>query len=255
MASDAASIEVVARPNVLVLNPSSTAVVVVDMQNDFAAPQGMFGRAGVPLGGIQAVIVPTRRVLDAARDAGILVVYLTMQYDAELSKLGSASAPNRLRHMLLGVGEDVTAPDGTHSRVLVGGTWNTKIIDDLAPEPTDLVVAKHRYSGFFETDLDELLREHDISSLIFTGCTTSVCVESTLRDAFYRDYQCLLLTDCCAEAIGGDEPRTNHQATVAVIEALFGWTAESSDLLNALSGVAASRRPDRRSSSASVSGL
>lgn len=86
----------------------------------------MFGRAGIPLEGIQAVVEPTRRVLDgardAARDAGILVVYLTMQYDAELSKLGSVSAPNRLRHMLMGVGQDVAAPDGTHSRVLVSGT-------------------------------------------------------------------------------------------------------------------------------------
>lgn len=80
-----------------------------------------------------------------------------------------------------------------------------------------------------------------------------MCVESTLRDAFYRDYQCLLLTDCCSEAIGASEPRTNHQATLTVIEALFGWTAESADLLTALSGVAASVRPDRRSPSASLS--
>ncbi|MCU1367725.1 MAG: rutB 1, partial [Ilumatobacteraceae bacterium] len=66
------------------------------------------------------------------------------------------------------------------------------------------------YSGFFETELDELLREREFSSLIFTGCTTSVCVESTLRDAFYRDYRCLLFTDCCGEANGSNELRTNH---------------------------------------------
>lgn len=239
MSQNAASVEVRARPDDFTLSPRSTAVIVVDMQHDFADPQGMFGRAGIPLEGIQAVVEPTRRVLDAARDAGILVVYLTMQYDADLSKLGSASAPNRRRHMLMGVGDDVTAPDGSASRVLVSGTWNTRILDELAPHPTDLVVAKHRYSGFFETELDQLLRERGIGSLIFTGCTTSVCVESTLRDAFYRDYQCLLLTDCCAEAIGSTEPRTNHQATLTVIEALFGWTTESADLLIALSGSAA----------------
>lgn len=234
MSPAAELIEVVARPKAFCLNARSTAVIVVDMQHDFAAPQGMFGRAGIPLDGIQAVVEPTQRVLEAARNAGILVVYLTMQYDEDLANLGTASAPNRLRHMLMGVGQDVDAPDGTRSRVLVSGTWNTKILDELAPHPTDLVVAKHRYSGFFETDLDQLLRERDITSLIFTGCTTSVCVESTLRDAFYRDYQCLLLTDCCAEAIGSNEPRTNHQATLTVIEALFGWTAESADLLTAL---------------------
>ena len=252
MSSDAESIEVVARPSVYGLNPRSTAVIVVDMQHDFAAPQGMFGRAGIPLDGIQAVVEPTRRVLDAARNAGVLVVYLTMQYDENLSKLGSAFAPNRIRHMLMGVGQDVAAPDGTRSRVLVSGTWNTKILDELTPHPADLIVAKHRYSGFFETELDEQLRERDITSLIFTGCTTSVCVESTLRDAFYRDYQCLLLTDCCAEAIGSNEPRTNHQATLTVIEALFGWTGESADLLTALSGADATGDSDRRSSSATA---
>jgi ureidoacrylate peracid hydrolase len=71
------------------------------------------------------------------------------------------------------------------------------------------------------------LRERGITTLIFTGCTTSVCVESTLRDAFYRDYRCLLLTDCCAEAIGSEQARTNHDASLTVIEALFGWTAQS----------------------------
>ena len=93
------------------------------------------------------------------------------------------------------------------------------------------MIAKHRYSGFFETDLDEVLRSRGITSLIFTGCTTSVCVESTLRDAFYRDYRCLLLTDCCAEAVGGDQERTNHDASLTVIEALFGWTTESDHLI------------------------
>lgn len=240
MSSAASSIEVVARPNAFGLNPRNTAVIVVDMQHDFAAPQGMFGRAGIPLEGIRAVVAPTRRVLDAARQSGVLVVYLTMQFDENLSNMGPATAPNRLRHMLMGVGQDVDAPDGTHSRVLVSGTWNTKIIDELAPHPTDLVVPKHRYSGFFETDLDELLRQRDITSLIFTGCTTSVCVESTLRDAFYRDYQCLLLTDCCAEAVGSDEPRTNHQASLTVIEALFGWTTESTHFITALSSAGVS---------------
>jgi ureidoacrylate peracid hydrolase len=73
-----------------------------------------------------------------------------------------------------------------------------------------------------------------VTSLVFTGCTTSVCVESTLRDAFYRDYQCLLLADCCAEAIGSDQARTNHDATLTVIEALFGWTAGSEQFIDAL---------------------
>ena len=126
-----------------------------------------------------------------ARAADILVVYLALQFNADLSDLGTASAPNRTRHLALGVGQSVDAPDGSSSRVLVSDTWNTKIIDELAPHSGDVVIPKHRYSGFFETDLDTVLRERGITSLIFTGCTTSVCVESTLRDAFYRDYRCL----------------------------------------------------------------
>lgn len=237
VATRAAPVEVEARPGSFSLDPASTAVIVVDMQHDFADPHGMFGRAGIPLDGIQAVVEPTRRVLDAARRAGVLVVYLAMQFDEDLSNLGSATAPNRLRHLMMGVGQEVAAPDGTQSRVLVSGTWNTRIIEALAPRAADLVVPKHRYSGFFETNLHDLLRERNITSLIFTGCTTSVCVESTLRDAFYRDYQCLLLTDCCAEAIGSAASRTNHEASITVIEALFGWTTESAAVHDALSNV------------------
>jgi len=229
-------VEVQARPGGFGFVPGATAVIVVDMQHDFAAPEGMFGRAGIPLDGIRQVVEPTRRVLDAAREAGILVVYLTMQFKDDLSDLGSATAPNRTRHLAMGVGEQVDAPDQSRSRVLVEGTWNTRIIDELAPRSGDVVMAKHRYSGFFETDLDAVLRERGIASLIFTGCTTSVCVESTLRDAFYRDYQCLLLTDCCAEAIGSDQARTNHDASLTVIEALFGWTTHSEQFLSSLQG-------------------
>jgi ureidoacrylate peracid hydrolase len=237
MTSEVESVVVVeARPGTFELNPRSTAVIVVDMQHDFAAPEGMFGRAGIPLDGIRSVIEPTQRVLEVAREAGILVVYLAMQFNEDLANLGTANAPNRLRHLAMGVGQPIEAPDGTSSRVLVRDTWNTKIVDELAPQSGDLVVTKHRYSGFFETDLDDVLRRRAITSLIFTGCTTSVCVESTLRDAFYRDYQCLLLTDCCAEAIGSNQQRTNHDATLTVIEALFGWTTESDRLITSVTG-------------------
>jgi len=227
-------VEIAARPAPFSFAPATTAVIVVDMQHDFASPEGMFGRAGIPLDGIRAVVEPTRRVLAAARAAGILVVYLTMGFADDLADLGLPDAPNRERHRALGVGRAAFAPDGAASRVLVRGTWNTAIIDELAPSADDVVVSKHRYSGFFETKLDAVLRQHDIRTLVFTGCTTSVCVESTLRDGFYRDYRCLLLRDCCAEAIGGDEARTNHDATLTVIEALFGWTASSPAFLAAV---------------------
>ena len=228
-------VSIPARPSTFELNPLSSAVIVVDMQHDFAAPQGFFARAGIPVDGIGAVVEPTRRVLDAARRHGVLIVYLVMQFREDLSDAGPADAPNRMRHLALGVGQPVVAPDGTSSRVLIRDTWNTKIIDELTPQHNDVIVPKHRYSGFFETNLDSVLRERGITSLVFTGCTTSVCVESTLRDAFYRDYHCLLLTDCCAEPIGSDKSRTNHEASLTVIERLFGWTTHSSDFVESIS--------------------
>jgi nicotinamidase-related amidase len=162
----------------------------------------MFARAGIPISDIAAVVNPIAEVLDAARRAGMTVIYLTMQFEPDLSDAGAPDAPNFLKHKPLGVGEFVTAPDGRESRTLVKGTWGTEILPELTPEDGDIVVAKHRYSGFFDTELDAILREHGIDSLAFTGCTTSVCVDSTLRDAFYRDYRCLLLSDCPASRSG-----------------------------------------------------
>ncbi|MDQ3548677.1 MAG: cysteine hydrolase [Chloroflexota bacterium] len=204
------------------------------MQNDFGAEGGMFARAGIPIGGIKAVVEPTARVLAAARRSGMSVVYLKMEFSADLSNAGGTDAPNLIKHLALGVGELVAAPDGRESRVLIEDTWCTDILPALAPEAGDIIVSKHRYSGFFETNLDAILRERGITSLVFTGCTTSVCVEATLRDAFYRDYCCLLLSDCTAEPLGSQFSRGNHDASLLTIEALFGWVTDSASLLQAL---------------------
>lgn len=210
------------------------AVVVVDMTNDFGAVGGMFHRAGLDISGIQAAIAPTARVLEGARRAGIPVVYLSMAFSADLSDIGPVGAPNRDRHLFFGVGQSTHAPDGTESRVLIRDTWNTEVVPGLTPEHDDAVVYKHRFSGFFETELDNLLRSLGATDLIFTGCTTSVCVESTLRDAMFRDYRCLLLEDCTAEPIGHGLTRSNHDASLLVIETLFGWVSSSTDLIAAL---------------------
>jgi ureidoacrylate peracid hydrolase len=223
-----------ARATPFALDPSRTAVIVVDMQNDFGSEGGMFARGGVPVDAIQAAVEPTARVLAAARRAGMKVVYLKMQFEPDLSNAGSPDAPNRRRHVAFGVGAAVAAPDGSESRVLIRDTWNTDIVDELVPEEGDVIVPKHRFSGFFETELDDLLKAQGIEYLVFTGCTTSVCVESTLRDAFFRDYKCLLLSDCTAEPVGSELPRTNYEATLTLVERFFGWVTESRVLLEAL---------------------
>lgn len=223
-----------AQPESITIDPARTAVIVVDMQNDFGAEGGMFARAGIDIAPIRGVLGPIREVLTAARRSAITVVYLKMAFRPDLSDAGPPDTPTWLKHLPLGVGATVTAPDGSESRVLIRDTWNTDIVDELAPEPGDIVLYKHRYSGFYETDLDSKLRRLGIQSLIFTGCTTSVCVESTLRDAVFRDYHCLLLEDCTAEPVGNDLPRTNHDASILVVQALFGRTTRSVDLLTAL---------------------
>jgi ureidoacrylate peracid hydrolase len=228
------AVDVEARPGPIVVDPCATAIVVVDMQNDFAAPGGMFDRAGIPIDGIQAIVEPIRLVLDAGRAAGMPAVFLKMQFVADLSDAGPPDAPNRIKHRPLHIGERMQTPGGVTGQILVEGTWNTEIVAALTPQPDDLIVSKHRYSGFYETDLDGLLRAAGIHTLIFTGATTSVCVESTLRDAFYRDYRCLLLSDCTAEPIGSQLSRSNHDASLLVIETLFGWVCDSPSLLAAL---------------------
>ena len=222
-----------AQPEAFSCDPRSTAVVVVDMQNDFGSRGGMFDRAGVPIQGIAAVTPNIARVLEAARAAGLLVVYIKMGFLPDLSNLGPEDAPNRLRHAPFGVGEQVTHDDRTW-RILIRGGWGAEVVDALEPEKGDLEVWKHRYSAFFETELHDLLQVHRIRSLIVTGCTTSVCVDSTVRDASFRDYRCLVLADCVAEPIASDAVRTNHEASLLTFEMLFGWTAWTNTFVQAI---------------------
>jgi ureidoacrylate peracid hydrolase len=234
MTSSSSRIAVSAKPDTVALDPSHTAVIVVDMQNDFGSEGGMFALAGVDISGIRNAIAPTARVLSVARRAGLPVVYLKMGFRPDLSDAGGLQAPNWIKHRPLRAGEVTMAPDGTASRILIRDTWNTEIVPELTPEPGDTVIYKHRFSGFFETELDQVLRSRSITSLIFTGCTTSVCVESTIRDAMFRDYTCLLLEDCTAEPIGSGLSRSNHDASLLAIQLLVGWVSNSNELIKTL---------------------
>ena len=224
-----------AKPQAVQVDIATCAVIVIDMQNDFGAEGGMFHRAGIDISMIKRAVEPTGKVLTAARSAGIPVIYLKMAYKADLSDVGPVDSPNNARHKRMGVGSVVQAPNGGESRILVRDTWNTDIISELTPEAADVVLDKHRFSGFFETELDAILRRLGIKHLIVTGCTTSICVESTIRDAMFRDYSCVLLEDCTGEPIGYDQQRTNHDASLLTIQILFGWTSSSEEFIGAVS--------------------
>jgi ureidoacrylate peracid hydrolase len=227
-------IRIDAKPEPIAMDSAKAAVTVVDMQNDFAAKGGIFDRAGVDISGAEKAIGPTEKVLAAARRAGVKIVYLKMGFRPDLSDLGAPDSPNRVRHLQFGVGQTVSAPDGTESRMLIRDTWNTEIVPELKPQADDIVIYKHRFSGFYQTDLDTILKKLGIKYLIVTGVTTSVCVESTVRDAMFRDYLCVLLADCMSEPIGYDQPRSNHEASLLTVQALFGWVSGSDEFIKSL---------------------
>lgn len=222
-----------AKPEPIFLDAAKTVVLVVDMQNDFGSKGGMFDRAGIDISGIQKAVGPTAKVLAAAREAGIQIIYLKMGYKPDLSDLGAPDSVNRTRHLRLHVGDTVTAPDGRQSRVLIRDTWNTDIVPQLRPDAGDDVIYKTRFSGFYETDLDARLKKLGATHLVITGCTTSICVDSTVRDAMFRDYLCVLIADCMSEPIGNGLPRSNHDASLLIAEVSLGWVSDSDRFLKA----------------------
>jgi ureidoacrylate peracid hydrolase len=223
-----------AKPAPISIHPLSTALIVVDMQNDFAAKGGMLERQGVDISMIQKVIPTIAKVIDVSRQAGLKIIYLKMGFQEDLSDLGREGSPNRVRHLHFDVGQTITAPNGSKSRILIRDTWNTDIVPQLKPQQGDIVLYKTRYSGFYNTDLDSVLQQLNIQNLIVTGCTTTICVESTIRDAMFRDYSAVVLEDCTAEPVGYDLQRSNHEASLLAIQFSFGWVSTSEAFLSAI---------------------
>ncbi len=229
-----------AKPEPITVDAANTAVIVVDMENDFGAKGGMFDRAGVNISMIQKAVGPTAKVLSAARNADIKIIYLKMGYHEDLSDIGAEESPNRVRHMqFMHVGDTITAPNGSKSRMLIRDNWGTDIVPELKPQDGDIVIYKTRFSGFYKTDLDTTLKKLGVKNLIVTGCTTTICVESTVRDAMFRDYSAIVLEDCTAEPIGYDLPRSNHEASLLAIQKSFGWVSNSEAFMKALTANAA----------------
>lgn len=215
------------RPERLEVDFARSAIVVVDMQNAFASKGGTLDIAGSDLSGAPVVVRAIRDMLDVARPAGVPVVYLQMGYKPDLSNAGGPHSPNCYKE--LGMHLMRTRPELKGKLVTEGG-WDFEIIPELAPHPEDIVIVKTRYSGFAGTTLDSQLRVRGIQYLFFTGIATNVCVESTLRDAYFHDYWPILLTDATMQA--GD--RNAQAATVFNVESFFGWTIDSGALCDAL---------------------
>jgi ureidoacrylate peracid hydrolase len=155
------------------------------------------------------------------------MVYLQTGYKPDLSNGGGAASPNPRKETALCLMRQRPELKG---KLLVEGTWDFQIVEALTPQPSDIVVLKTRYSGFAGTQLDSLLRAREIRYLVFVGIATNVCVESTLRDAYFHEYWPLLVTDGALQA----GPPAAHGATVFNVESFFGWTIAARSFIEAL---------------------
>jgi ureidoacrylate peracid hydrolase len=213
-----------AKPEAIEVELTKAAVIVVDMQNAFATKGGMLDIAGADISDAPRVVGSIKTVLVAARQAGVLVVYVQMGYKPDLSNSGGPSSPNWHKELAMCL---MNSRPELKGKLLTEGTWDFAIVDELKPEPGDIVVLKTRYSGFAGTTLDSQLRTRGIRYLFFAGIATNVCVESTLRDAYFQDYWPILIADGAMPA----GPASMHDATLFNVEKFFGWTVGTEEFL------------------------
>ena len=201
------------------------ALVIIDMQRDFVDPGGFGEALGNDVSLLRKAIAPTRKVLDAARKKGMLVVHTREGHRPDLSDLPlSKKLRGRLK---AGIGDP-----GPMGRILVRGEHGHDIVDALKPAPGEPVVDKPGKGAFYATDLDSLLHNRGIRQLVVCGVTTEVCVNTTVREANDRGYDCLVLEDC----VGSYFPEF-QAAALKMIKAqggIFGWVSDSKRFLKAL---------------------
>jgi ureidoacrylate peracid hydrolase len=217
-----------ARPEPLDLTLAQTAIVVVDLQNGYASPGGYRSLIGQDVGPARKVIENSLRLLDAARAAGLTVIVLKNGWDAELKTAGGQRSPNWHKSNPL---KTMRARPELKGKILTHGSWDYELVDDLKAAPGDIIVPKARYSGFCGTALDNILRARDIRNLVFVGIATNVCVESTIRDAYHREFFCVLVSDATSQS----GPAFIQDATLYNVERFLGWVTTTDAICVALS--------------------
>jgi biuret amidohydrolase len=227
-----ATITIEAEPYPLELEPGSTALLIIDMQRDFVEPGGFGELLGNDVSLLRSTIEPCRRVLEAARGAGLTVIHTREGHRPDLA----CAPPAKLRRGGLEVGIGDMGPMG---RVLVRGEYGHDIIPELYPAAGEPVVDKPGKGAFHETDLHLILRNRGIRTLMVCGVTTEVCVHTTVREANDRGYECVVLSDCVASYF----PEFQRVA-LEMIKAqggIFGWVSHSDHALEILGRI---RAPD-----------
>lgn len=217
-----ASVTLPAQPEPLTVGLAETALIVVDMQNAYASAGGYLDLAGFDISGAAAAVANIRLAIDAARAAGMPVVFFQNGWDPDYLQAGGRGSPNWHKSNAM---KTMRARPELHGKLLAKGTWDYALIDALQPMPGDIVIEKPRYSAFFNTNLDSMLRSRGIRNLVFTGIATNVCVESTLRDGFFLEYFGVVLHDATHHA----GPDFVKQASLYNIEKFFGWVSSTAD--------------------------
>ena len=225
------SVTLPARPEAIRVDPKTTAVVVIDMQNAYASTGGYVDLAGFDISGAAGVIGRIAQVLDVARGAGMPVVFLQNGWDSDYVEAGGPGSPNWHKSNAL---KTMRARPELKGQLLARGGWDYELVDALTPQPGDIRVQKPRYSAFFNSQLDSVLRSRGIKTIVFVGIASNVCVESTLRDGFHLEYFGIMLEDA-THHLG---PDFIQQATVYNVEKFFGWVSTVSDFCGAVGQIA-----------------
>lgn len=209
------------------LDPATTALIVIDLQEDFLSETGYFARQGYDPSPLRAILPTVSQLIDACRAAGIRVIHTRQGYRGDMADMTPYEKWRRTRNGL----------DGTD--VLLRSSRGFRIVPEIDVHPEDIIVDKTCNGAFTHTDFEHVLRAQGITHLIFTGCTTDVCVHSTLREACDRNFQCLTVSDACAS---GD--RYAHEAAlhmVTVENGIFGALTDSGAVMEGLRKLAGAR--------------
>ena len=214
-----------AEPTPQSIDLDKTALVIIDMQRDFLEPGGFGAALGNDVTRLQAAVGPCRAVLSAARRAGMLVIHTREGHRPDLSDAPPLKVERGDPSLRIG------AP-GPMGRILVRGEPGHDIIPELYPVAGEPVIDKPGKGAFCQTDLELMLHNRDIETLLVCGVTTEVCVNTTVREANDRGFRCIVLSDCCASYFPAF-----HEAGLAMIKAqggIFGWVSASRSVLNVL---------------------
>ncbi len=217
-----------AAPHAVEIDLARSALIVVDMQNDFCHPEGWFGQKGLGTKAARKPIPVLQALMPAWRKAGGAVVWLNWGIRADKRNL-APTVQFKGKRTADGVGYAEHSPID-HGPSLVQGSWGAAVIDELAVSTADITVHKHRLSGFWDNELDTLLRQQGITTLLFAGINTDRCVFSTLQDANFLGYDCVLLQDACSTP----SPAYVTKGVLYIIELLHGFVGSAASLMRAL---------------------